>query len=86
VRFLKQIFGYTALHYIVDRPHLQLSTCMVCLAFQQLEVPASLPTNHIYRVWNMLSTGKVLKSKVFTTQFLSNFKKTLNHLKIKDMT
>jgi hypothetical protein len=50
VRFLKQIFGYTALHYTVDRPNLQLSTCMVCLckyhnsvtnlfglAFQQLK-------------------------------------------------
>jgi hypothetical protein len=50
VRFLKQIFGYTALHYTVDRLNLQLSTCMVCLckyhnsitnlfslAFQQLK-------------------------------------------------
>ena len=31
VRFLKQIFGYTVLHYTVDRANLQLSTCMVCL-------------------------------------------------------
>ena len=30
VHFLKQIFGYTALHYAVDRLNLQLSTCMVC--------------------------------------------------------
>ena len=28
VRFLKQIFGYTALHYTVDRLNLQLSTFM----------------------------------------------------------
>jgi hypothetical protein len=31
VRFPKQLSGYTALHYIVDRPNLQLSTLMVCL-------------------------------------------------------
>jgi hypothetical protein len=31
VRFLKQIFRYTALHYTVDRLNLQLSTCIVCL-------------------------------------------------------
>jgi hypothetical protein len=31
MRFLKQIFGYTALHYAVDRVNLQLSICMVCL-------------------------------------------------------
>jgi hypothetical protein len=50
VRFLKHIFGYTALHYTADRLHFQLSTCMVCLckyynsvsnlyslAFQQLK-------------------------------------------------
>ena len=30
-RFLKQIFGYTALHYAVDRLNLQLCTCIVCL-------------------------------------------------------
>ena len=30
VRFLKQIFRYTALHYTVDRLNLQLSTCIVC--------------------------------------------------------
>jgi hypothetical protein len=29
--FLKQIFGYTALHYAVDRLNLQLCTCIVCL-------------------------------------------------------
>jgi hypothetical protein len=29
--FLKQIFGYTALHYTANRLNLQLSTCMVCL-------------------------------------------------------
>jgi hypothetical protein len=33
LRFLKQIFGYTALHYTrEDRLHFQLSTCMVCLS------------------------------------------------------
>ena len=31
VRFLKQIFGYTELHYTVDRLNLQLSTCVICL-------------------------------------------------------
>ena len=31
LHFLKQIFGYTALHYAVDRLNLQWSTCMVCL-------------------------------------------------------
>jgi hypothetical protein len=31
LHFLKQIFGYTALHYAVDRLNLQLSTCIVCL-------------------------------------------------------
>ena len=31
VRFLKQIFGYAALHYSVDRPNLQLSSSVVCL-------------------------------------------------------
>ena len=31
MRFLTEIFGYTALHYTVDRLNLQLSTCMVCL-------------------------------------------------------
>ena len=31
LHFLKQIFGYTALHYAVDRMNLQLSTCIVCL-------------------------------------------------------
>jgi hypothetical protein len=30
-RFLKQIFGYTALQYAVDRLNLQLCTCIVCL-------------------------------------------------------
>jgi hypothetical protein len=31
LHFLKQILGYTALHYAVDRLNLQLSTCIVCL-------------------------------------------------------
>jgi hypothetical protein len=31
LHFLKQIFGYIALHYAVDRLNLQLSTCIVCL-------------------------------------------------------
>ena len=31
LHFLKQIFGYTALHYAVDRLNLQLCTCIVCL-------------------------------------------------------
>jgi hypothetical protein len=31
VRFLKQIFGHTELHYTVDRLNLQLSTCVICL-------------------------------------------------------
>jgi hypothetical protein len=31
LHFLKQIFGYTELHYAVDRLNLQWSTCMVCL-------------------------------------------------------
>jgi hypothetical protein len=31
LHFLKQIFGYTALHYAVDRLNLQISTCIVCL-------------------------------------------------------
>ena len=31
LQFLKLIFGYTALHYDVDRLNLQLSTCIVCL-------------------------------------------------------
>ena len=31
MHFLKQIFGYTALNYAVDRLDLQLSTCMICL-------------------------------------------------------
>jgi hypothetical protein len=31
LHFLKQIFGYTALYYAVDRLNLQLSTCKVCL-------------------------------------------------------
>jgi hypothetical protein len=31
LNFLKQIFGYTALHYAVDRLNLQLSAGIVCL-------------------------------------------------------
>jgi hypothetical protein len=31
LHFLRQIFGYTALHYAVDRLNLQLSTCIVGL-------------------------------------------------------
>ena len=31
LHFLKQIFGYAALHYAVDRLNLQLNTCIVCL-------------------------------------------------------
>ena len=31
LHFLKQIFGYTALHYAVDRLNLRLCTCIVCL-------------------------------------------------------
>jgi hypothetical protein len=31
LHFLKQIFGYTALHYAVERLNLQLCTCIVCL-------------------------------------------------------
>ena len=31
LHFLKQIFGYTALRYAVDRLNLQLCTCIVCL-------------------------------------------------------
>jgi hypothetical protein len=31
LHFLKLIFGYTALHYAVDRLNLQLCTYMVCL-------------------------------------------------------
>jgi hypothetical protein len=66
VRFLRQIFGYTVLHYTVDRLNLQLSACMVCLckyhnsvtnlfslAFQQLKSIGSGVCFPLGNFWNL---------------------------------
>ena len=67
--------------------NLQLNICMVCLC-----INTTTRSKFQYRVWDVLSKGKFLKSKVLqqytstTDTMFSIFKKTLNDLKIKDMT
>jgi hypothetical protein len=72
VRFLKQIFGYTALRYAVDRVNFQLSTYMVCLCKYHNSIANLFSLAFIYLLFIYL-----LVSPYYNTQ---NYNKNKNNI------